>query len=190
MQATDPNGIETLVENPKRREKTSHADGQIWIGNVIHLRVIKILADRAAVWPTAIGTLELSFKFRSGFDQPTVSQRKQKDRINLCVDLILPRRDEIEIAGTPGENRNRAVVTIDICFGLGCFREKPWNYTDKKQPADKTKPCLRPTTTPRFQQILQTTPLFRCCLGPFSTFYHVVKIVGIWIIVRKITKVI
>ena len=58
LQATNPDGIQALIEDSKRREKSAHGDGKVWVGDVIRLQVVEILAYFAAVRPTAVRALQ------------------------------------------------------------------------------------------------------------------------------------
>ena len=63
LQATNPDGIQALVEDSEGCEKTSHSDGEVRIGDVVGLQVVEVLTDRAGVRAAAFRALKGAFKF-------------------------------------------------------------------------------------------------------------------------------
>jgi hypothetical protein len=62
LQGSNPYGIKSLVENPKRGEKPARRDRQVGIRDVVDLRVVNVLVDRATVRAAARWTLKLAFE--------------------------------------------------------------------------------------------------------------------------------
>src|SRR5437667_2132217 len=77
LKAPNPNRIQALVVNPKRREKSPRGDGDEGIGDEVDLEIIEFFFDFPAVRPTTFGTLEFTFEFASGLNQPSIAQRQQ-----------------------------------------------------------------------------------------------------------------
>src|SRR5207253_7011991 len=73
LQAADPNWIKTFVINAKGCEESSGSNGQVWVGDVIDLHIVKLLRYLPAVRPATIAAFELSFELRPGLDKPAIS---------------------------------------------------------------------------------------------------------------------
>src|SRR5579864_4907663 len=59
LQSANPDRIETFVKDSEGRQETARGDGQVAIRNVVELRVVHVLVDRATIGPAG-WTLKLS----------------------------------------------------------------------------------------------------------------------------------
>src|ERR1700728_633477 len=118
LQAANPYGIQPLIEDAERRKKTPQGNGKVRVGDVVRLEIVEILAHLAAVSATPVRTLKCSLELHSPFHQPVVTEWQKKNWIDLSVDLILSRGDEIKIPGTAAENGDGLLGIGRLCGRL------------------------------------------------------------------------
>jgi hypothetical protein len=77
-----------------------------YVGDVVRLQIVEILAHRATVGAATGRALKRSFELCPRFHQPVVAQWHQENRIDLGINLILACSDEVEIPCRAGEDGN------------------------------------------------------------------------------------
>ncbi len=121
LQATNPDGIESLVVNPEWSEESADRHGHVGIRDVVDLSILDFLADAPAKRPAARWSLKVALELTSGLHQPAFAEWDQQNRSGNGRKLRVPQMPVREETNASGKDWHRPLRNVRLC------REQPRN---------------------------------------------------------------
>lgn len=129
LEIADPDGIEALVIDAERRQKSAGGDGQIWIGDEIDLGVFEFFFHLAVETGAARELHHVGLEGAAGFEEPAITEGDEdyagEDWAEMGISA-LERGDEAGAAGEEGDGFVVVELLGSLVWSVERLRMERW----------------------------------------------------------------